>query len=72
MSEQDVVGLREDLRLLGTRLDTMTSRLDTVIVTVAKMQGETSTMKMMTQFIVLPLLIILGGLIGLKLMMPLG
>ena len=63
MTEAEIIQIREDMRIIAIRLDT-------VIINVAKMQGETSAMKMMIQFLVLPLLIILGGLIGVKLAIP--
>jgi len=37
---------------------------------VAKIIGSTSTVEMILKWVVLPLLIILGGLIGIKLAMP--
>jgi hypothetical protein len=37
---------------------------------VAKIIGSTSTVEMILKFVVLPLLIILGGLVGIKIAMP--
>lgn len=65
MSPDDIQDLRDRL----TRLDT---KVDELAVNVAKMVGSADNLHTIVTYIVLPLIIILGALIGVKLVMPTG
>lgn len=52
------------------RLDQIDQRLDTLNGELAKLIGSQQTVEMLLKWVVLPLIVILGGLVGIKVVMP--
>ncbi len=50
-----------------TRLENSVSTIDKAV---AVIQGSTSSIEMILKWVVLPLLVILGGLVGIKIVLP--
>ncbi len=61
MTDGEVQDLRDRLVRLETKVDSLAE-------SVAKMMGSSDTLNTLIKFVITPLLVILGGLIGIKLL----
>ncbi len=61
MTDGEVQDLRDRLVRLETKVDSLAE-------SVAKMVGSSDTLNTIVKFVITPLLVILGGLIGIKLL----
>lgn len=56
-----------DIRTVLDRLARLEGRIDNFADRLARLEGSSSTVKLILSYVVTPLLILLGGLIGVKL-----
>lgn len=56
--------------MVEERLDRLEEHYAELSAAVNKLLGQTSTVEMILKWVVLPLLIILGGLVGIKIALP--
>ncbi len=52
------------------RLADLDKRLTDTCIEVARLAGQQSTVKLLLQYVITPLLVILAGLVGIKLVLP--
>ena len=64
------MAVEDDVRRHEERLNKLDTLVDQLEKAVAKIEGSTSSVEMILKWVVIPLLIILGGLVGIKLILP--
>ena len=64
------MNVEERLSRIEKRLNKFDERLDTINNELGKLIGESNTVKTLVKWVITPLLFILAGLIGIKLVVP--
>jgi len=52
------------------RIDRLDDCVDTLTKSLSKIEGSTGTIEMLVKWVILPLIVILGGLVGVKIAIP--
>ncbi len=60
----------DDIEDIKRRLDEVEKRMYETCLEVARLAGQQSTVKLLLQYVITPLLVILAGLVGIKLVLP--
>ncbi len=55
---------------IKNHLSELTQKIEGLEISVAKMVGSQGTVELLLKWVILPLIVILGGLVGIKIVMP--